>query len=382
MSAEEVVTESGAVVPQLRLTRDLVLRRSVAVYGPSGSGKTVVTKHILDLLRGYVDSCIVISPTECSNHSFQAYVPAPLIHYDMTAADPKNPNKRIAGVAGVERFLESIWKRQEFITSLYESVNLPSTLKLLFQRIDEKYQEQARKDLDRISAMETRMKNQVRKKFRAEPDTMMPSLQKVKKRFEEIRTKLFKKYIRKDFLKLWNNPRLSEIERRALHYVDIKPGLVLIFDDCASDLSLIVNKPIFKKLFYQNRHNHITVISTYQDDTDLKPNLRKNAFLSIFCTQVVASTFFNRTGGGGYPKDVKEQVRDCAPAIFAREYRTLAYLRDDPQRQVFYHFTAPAPLERPFCSPAVQELCETMKAPAGDLDKNNPYYDAFDLPSI
>lgn len=377
----DIPTESGRAIPALRLTKRSIVNRTFALYGPSKSGKTVITKYLLDQLRSEVNMGIVISPTEPVNQSYVNYFPQPLIHYSFSAPDPKNPRKRLSGAKGAEAFLQQIWDRQEMVGGIYARANKPEVLKALFDRVSPDLQADAQPALQKIQQVRVRGEAQLRKKYRGNAGEL-------KVRIKELCDNLVKKtgivhkhFIRMDFAKLWaRRSKLTEAEGWALNYLELNPRMVLILDDCAADIKPLFKKPEMRRLFYQNRHYNLTVIMCFQDDTDLDANLRKNAFISIFCSDVVCRSFFGRVSNQ-FPKETKREVEEITPLIYddagGHKYRKLAYIRDDPAGHNFYHFEAPASEEKMFGSPALLELCRELKSNASRLNEDNPFYRNF-----
>jgi hypothetical protein len=348
----ELVTESGRVVPALRLTKRDIMDRTFMLYGPSNSGKTMITKHLLDQLKGEVDQVVVVSPTEKSNQSYANYVPQPLIHYEFSAPDPKNPRKRLTGTKGAEVFLQTIWDRQQMLLDTYNRANDSAVLLSLYGRTGAELRAEAGPILEGIQALRAKSEKALQKKCQDKGE--------LTKRLDEA--------------------KFTTAEQWSLSYLDLKPGLVLVLDDCAADIKSIFKKPEMRRYFYQNRHYKVTVIMSFQDDTDLDANLRKNAFYSIFCTDVVCQSYFTRTANG-FAREVKKEVEEITPLIYdakgGHKYRKLVFVRDDPKGVKFYHFTAPQPKEQFFGSPAVLELCHAMKSPDSHLNSENPFYRNF-----
>jgi hypothetical protein len=377
----DIPTESGRVIPSLRLTKRTIINRTFALYGPSNSGKTVITKHLLDQLRGEVDQIIVVSPTEPVNQSYANYVPQPLIHYGFSAPDPKNPRKRLTGSKGAEAFLQQIWDRQEMLGGIYARANKPDILRSLFDRVSPELQSEARPALDKIQQVRRKGEALLKKKYNARPGEFKTKLKELCDSLVKKTGVVYKHFIRADFARLWaRRQKLPEAEQWALNYLELNPGMVLILDDCAADIKPLFKKPEMRRYFYQNRHFNLTVIMCFQDDTDLDTNLRKNAFVSIFCSDVVCRSFFTRTSNM-FNKETKKEVEEMIPLVYAdsgeHEFRKIAYRRDDPTGRNYYHFTSPPCEERMFCSPAVLELCRELKSSESRLNEANPFFRNF-----
>lgn len=372
-----IFTDDGDEIRRLVLSAEMLVNRSIVAYGPSKSGKTVMIKHILDLLRGTVAQGFLVSPTEPANQSYQDYFPAPLIHYEMRGADPKNPKKLLEGKAGALQFLNSLWKRQEMQVQVYKQANEISILRKLQRRLPAKVRTEIAKVL---APMHKKMDStivKIKKRYASQPGEIVEKTRCATDTFEEAERRLIKNYVRQNLSALWQEP-LTAPERNSIVYIDYNPHTVLILDDCGADLKPLMGTALFKNMFYRNRHIYLTVIFAFQDDTDLTANLRKNAFVSIFCDMTSAQTHFEQTGNR-YSKDVKKKVQRMLPVIFAHRYRKLAYIRDDPRKQNFYHLTARPPDGRMFPSPAILEYCKEVERKGAMADTNNPYFRRFQV---
>jgi len=377
----DLVTDTGRTIPALRIRKRDVINRTIALYGPSGSGKTHIVKHLLDLIRGDVEQIVVVSPTEMANRSFTNYVPSPLIHYGFTAPDPKNPRKRISGPKAAEIFLQSIWDRQLMLVNTFLQANDIKTLRLLLGRVAADLRAEAAPILANVQALKAQYEKALHKKYPAGSGDLITKLDELKDIIEAKEGHIIKDFVRRDLSLIWaRRQELSESERRALTYLDLKPELVLVLDDCAADLKPLFKKPEMRRYFYQNRHYRVTTIICFQDDTDLDTNLRKNVFCSIFCTEVVCRSFFARQSNG-FNKEDRKEVDEIIPQVYdvqgGHRYRKIVYRRDDPSGAHYYHFTSPSPKEQMFCAPSVAELCRAMKAPDASVDTDNPFYRNF-----
>jgi hypothetical protein len=364
-------TESGEVVPALRGRPEQFLCRSTVIYGGSGSGKTVMIKHIMKELRRHVDQAIVVCPTEESNHSYRGIVHPLYIHSRMWRPNPDNPKKRDA-VEGRIRFLENIWDRQEMQASVYKRANQPRVLESLYKRLSRATRREGDHYIKACERLQRRAIETFRRRYQDEPERYADKWQQVKDMYDGFVSKIYKRYIVSHSRELWAQ-QLNEEERHALSYVQLNPHLLVIFDDCASDIGAIKNKEVVKKFFYQNRHVYLTVLGSFQDDSDIGPNLRKNAHISIFADPTVATTFFER---GGFSKQEKSRIHEAVRAVYGPEgsHRKLIYIREDPTRQKLYHFRAARAGLFRFGSEYYNELAERLYKGDNNIDQSNPYY--------
>ena len=375
-SVGRLVTGAGHQVPRLNVTPAMFIDRTIAIYGPSGTGKTVITKHIMQVVQGHIEQVIVVAPSEPSNRSYAGFVDPPFIHYRMFLADPANP-KKDDGARGALRFLEAIWKRQEMMAAIYTRANNPDVLAALYGKLPREARQRGLAIVEQLNEKRVRVAECVRKQHAAEPSRCEDKLKDVNAKFKKMLVLVYKKFIGPGYEALWARDDITEDERYSLAYLTFNPRLLLIFDDCAAQLKPFFTKDIFRMLFYQNRHSFITVILSCQDDTDLPANLRKNAFISFFTEPVVCSSNFERASNK-FSKPARAYVADIAPDVF-RGNRKMAYIREDDQRQHFYHFECPYPKPFRFGSEALHELTENVQSTGVSMDSTNPFFSSFKL---
>jgi hypothetical protein len=377
-SEGNLLLESGAKIARLTITPKMLIDHTIVIFGPSGTGKTVITKHIMKQLNGPIEQAIIIAPSEPSNQSYKGIVDPPLIHYRLYLPDPANP-KKDDGKKGALRFLNAVWDRQEMMASYYTRANDLKTLAQLFTRLPEHVRKEG---LERIKSMNARREAVTRlltKKYSNVEDAGVcaEKIKEINQKFQKMLVLVYKKYIYSMHAELLGRADLTEDERCCIVYINMNPRLLLVFDDCAAQLKPFFNSEVFRKLFYQNRHSFITVVVCCQDDTDLPANLRKNARLTFFTTDVIARSNFERTANQ-FPKETKLLVNEMVKPVF-QGHRKLVYIREDPARRHFYHILLPIPEPFRFGSSASHELCEAVQNSGMSMDKENPYYSSFKL---
>jgi hypothetical protein len=368
-----LTTKSGKKIPELAIQPSLFLDKTAVLYGPTKTGKTVITKTIMGVTSGHIEQVLVVAPTEPSNRSYEGFVDKSLVHYRMYLADPED--KRDTEQKAALRFLERIYKRQEMMASIYTRANDLNILAHLYGRLSHKERKAGNEYIASLARKRKRVIGGVKRQFAQDGGKCQEKIKEVTEKFEKMLGLLYKKFLTPHVDRLWTVKDLSEAEKWTLQYLHFNPRLLLIFDDCAAQLKPFFRREIFRKLFYQNRHSYISVVICCQDDTDLPPELRKNAFISIFTEEIVCSSNFQR-GANRFPKSTKDYVSDIMGDVFVG-HRKLAYIRDDPKRQHFYHLTCPYPKRKMFGSDALLELCDNVRAKGITMDKSNPFFDKF-----
>lgn len=365
----------GQKIPELNLHAKEYIDKTIVIYGPTKTGKTVIVKNIMKIVSNYIDQILVIAPTEPSNRSYEGYVDPALIHYKLYNTNDNGKNGKDDWKQHAFLFLESIWKRQEMMASIYTNTNKIENLKKIFKYVVPHIKDEANCHIDNINKKLKTAIHQINKKYTNE-GIRTEKIKEIVNKFDEILVQIYKKYIYIDYKNIWEC-NLTEEERSTLQYIFFNPRLLLIFDDCAAQLKPFFSKEIFRKLFYQNRHSFVTLIICCQDDTDLPANLRKNAFISFYTEPVVCLSNFERSSNK-YSKQIREHVNDLIPIIF-KGHRKLAYIREDDKNINFYHVTYEYPKPFKFGSKALQELCNLVQTTEPVMDKDNPYYNIFKI---
>ena len=134
---------------------------------------------------------------------------------------------------------------------------------------------------------------------------------------------------------------LTEEELCCVNYLDFKPHVLLIFDDCASIFKKWVKEStVIKEMFYNGRHYYITIIITAQDDKEIVSELRKNAIINIFTTHQSAQANFTRSANA-YPKHERERADLCIKKIFKQDsqkknFKKLVYVQNNDDDPFYY----------------------------------------------
>jgi len=383
MAAKASGENGGGGIPELSLHPALLVDRSIAIYGPSGTGKTVCTKAIMRALDGHIEQVLIVAPTEPTNRSYDGFVDPTLIHYSLCLArdegargEPKK--KQLTEKQKALNFLEEIWARQEMMASIYKRANKLKTLASLYERLPRQARHAGNAYVSGLQRKRERALAEIDKKWGKEPATREEKRHEAKEKFEKLLILIYKKFLTDHVAELWGRKDISEDERYSLAYLHFNPRLLLIFDDCAAQLKTLLATEIWRKLFYQNRHSYITLVLCCQDDTDLNTNLRKNAFISIFCSEIVCTSYFERTANK-FPKRTRDYVSGASSKIFARKRQKIAYMREDAKGCHFYAFNPPTVKKQVFGSGALSELCSQVRASGTAMDQTNPYFSKFKL---
>jgi hypothetical protein len=341
-------------VPELTLTHKHCLDRTTIILGETGTGKSSVIVDILHQLQPHADQIIVISPTDRQNHTYdRGIVPLPCIHYAIRA-----------------ELLEDIWERQSALVAAYTKARRESVVESLFRRIPNN--ELARKVISQIDA---RLREYANGGGDGGSDAVSPAkLEEMRADCQRLRMTIWCEYIAKNESVL-QKMSLTIDEKYTLRYINLNPRLVLIFDDCTEQINKYKKNPVIQKLFYQGRHSYISMILASHTDKSLDPELKKNAFITVFTGEATALAYFNRPSNDLDKESYARAVAACR-AVYTplAPHQKLVWLRAEKR---FCRFTATLwPVFR-FGNAVLWDYCDRIKSDGSTLAAGNKFIGDF-----
>jgi hypothetical protein len=344
----------SAPLPELEFDKKLFLDRSIILYGASDTGKSTVIVDILYHLRKDIDQIFVYSRNEESNSTYEGIVPKAAIKHHFKAQD-----------------LEELWARQDALAFAYNKANHIEILESVFNKLE----------ISGVSEIIHRAQQErsiafrgVREQFAGNPQKTKEAEAKLEKTYNEFFVALYKTHINRNRHRA-KRADLNEDEMFAVKYMDFNPRLLLVIDDCGSDLAALKKHPLINDLFTMGRHKYITFLITIHDDKLLPSELRKNAFVSVFTTRQCATALFSRSSNH-YDKALKIRAERACEAAFVEgegpaKFQKLIYIR---KGDMFFRFTAKTRGAFTFGSQAFQDYMRLIEADGLTIDKNNKYY--------
>lgn len=316
--------------------------KSTLLFGESGSGKSSIIKDILFYLRGHIHQIIVFSPTDRQNKTYsRGLVPLPCIHYNIS------PD-----------VLNNIWERQMALSQLYTKVNNLSTLESLYKKSCELPGVDLSlyvKGVDNIKKILSDYKQEINKS-NMDHNQILSNLNIKEQECNNLLMSIYKKCIEMNRNKLTD---LTTDEKYTLRYLNINPKIVVLFDDCTDILKQLSNDHTLHKMFNQGRWMHMTTIFACHTDKALPPELKKNAFLTIFTGPKCASSYFTRTSNSFEKEDIKK-AQEVIKQVFVEsaKYQKLVWTRESC---TYYKYTATMRNEFSFCAGIVVDYCDKIK---------------------
>ncbi len=346
-----VSLRNGKHIPVFQMSYKPFIDRLTMLYGKSGTGKTSCMKEIVYTLREKIPVAIVVSGSERSNHTYEEFIKKAMIHDDFThEVEGKN-------------LIELIYEWQEMRASRYHQANNIKKLAILYNKSPSKetstYIDSIEKKYKTLCS-NTTPTSAMNKELEGERDSLL--------------NRIYKNHINK-YMKKYRNMELTPEETVILDFLNINPRLLLIVDDCASDLRKLSKLQAFQDIFHKGRHRFITGIISAQDDVNMDADLRKSATINIYTTANVASVNITRPNSG-FDKYTKSFISTALPDIYVG-HQKLLYMADQPEGKNFYAYTAKIPDPFMFGEIELNEMCSKVEKSEISLNKNNVFYKMF-----
>lgn len=342
---------------------DIFLHKSIILYGSSGSGKTMMIKHILYLLSKKIAQVVVISPTNKVNKDYDNIIPKVFIH-DSVSDD----------------LFKNIYQKQEASRNVYDKTSNLNNLYNLFKKCATKT------ELEEYQLREKVFK-QTDKKIDEKVKHISDKIRQkdiLKREHEKGMIKFFKHTIRKYQKVLTSknsNIDLTETDKIVIKYLYYNPNVLLLFDDTAASFKNWGKKTGVTELFFNGRHFYVTTIMSFQNDTTLPPDLRSNAFISIFTTKQCALNFIANKKNC-ISKNDQKKFEKLIDKIFQqsanyKNHQKMIYFRQNPIETQIQYMIADIHNDFRFGSEAIWELSNEIKKNEDELDDSNEFYGVF-----
>jgi hypothetical protein len=298
------------------------LGKTTIIYGSTRSGKSTIIDEIMFLCKEYITSIFVICNSTVTISASTYYQKV-----------PNNCIKNDVSIEWLEKFLEI----QKGRTALYDTANGMKTLKSVFDKLPLS----SDKDLERrINEFTNKSKISIENNTKIDSNQKKLNIQELDKEKENHLRKLYKSAIRKNRCIIEKDHVLTDDESICIKFLDFNPNMMLIIDDCAANIKKwIKSSTVIKELMYNGSHYHFTQVITAQDDKEIDSEIRKNALISIFTTDIASNANFTRTSNN-YSKHMKAQAALCTKRVFKQignesKFKKLVYIQHDENPFLF-----------------------------------------------
>lgn len=303
------LNEKCPSLPFFEIEMEHFLNKTTVIYGAPKSGKSTIIEAILYEMKNYIPNIIVISPTDSATAKYSRRVPMGCIHKNIT-----------------ENLLINIIKRQETRMKIYKIVNDINNLNKLFNKVGNSLKE--------VNLIKYINKHRLGSIYRIENSKMEYPVQleekrKVKESADDYLREAYKMAIRRYN---WSDIKLTKFEKLIIHYLDHNPFMILIMDDVSSQIKNKKIKDLLLTSFTTVRHLGLTVLIALHNDSNILPELRNNAFVSIFTDEENANIFFDRKSGG-ISKEKRDTAKNIADVLFRSDktrtnFKKLVYTKE------------------------------------------------------
>lgn len=293
--------------------------KSTLIFGGSGTGKTKIIEEILFLIRDHIPNYLVLTDIN-SRKFYTSKLPSRCVQNDLT-----------------KEKISQIWSRQSNLTECCNIANDINNIKKLYERIATRSTEARITLFTNIQAAE---------KARIEKSdfnyaTKRDFIARIEDMYMQNLKVFYKNAIQENIAQL-RSITLTGIERITLEYLNVNPKLCIILDDVTDKFEKWMGyfkrsevNP-FESIFFQGRHNNITIIFAAHDDKVIPTELRKSARLTIFTSSQALITAINRKGNA-FSKNEQKLAEQIALEIFGddskpggeKKFQKLCYVKDE-----------------------------------------------------
>jgi len=185
----------------------------------------------------------------------------------------------------------------------------------------------------------------------------------IEKVSEKLRL-IYKTTIRKNLSILENmKDKLNDREKLCMKYINFNPSMCLILDDVTSELPEWCKDKAVLEMFYQGRWFWMTFFCTVHADTKVPPEIRSNAFNSIFTSSEIAMQFFTNTKNS-FPLAEKKKVQVICNELFKvaengmKNNKKFIYSREDEISK--FRYCLASKVKPRLGSTALWKLCDEI----------------------
>lgn len=361
---KDIQTTAG-IVYAMEKTPSFYVNASTIIYGPSNSGKTKIIDEIMFLCKDLIPNFLVIC-NQNSQKNYNGKVPALCIKNDLTKEN-----------------LINIWERQAELKGCCNTADKLTVLRKVYDRC---------RSISTDSRLHTFEKeyNQHVAKIKNDSSLNIESqqnqLNKLKEFYEDGVRKMYKQQISSNLSVLYSMfNELTLEERVCLTFYDTNPKLMLVFDDVTEMFKKWMG--YFKKeanpfhsIFFQGRHNDISIVIAAHDNKFILPELRKNARNAFFTHMAPLNVSLRDS-----PAQERKQIQTMAMAVFdveneektgIKKFQKYCYIREDTRP----HRYTVATLYGDFTVGCKQlwDLSKKLENKKHDLSKNRFVNDLMD----
>ena len=359
-----IIYSGGTPIPRIDDKELYFLNRLTILYGPSGSGKSSIILHILNTLREHVPIGIVCCPTAAMNADYDNIFPNQCIYDDLT-----------------KPLLQRIFQRQSNVMTMYNLVRDPDNIRPLYEKIADG---DSKSKINKLDSIYRKGCRDIKSGY--SDDEVDSNIDELTGKYNKKLVKIMRSCIITNMKRL-QSCTLTEIQRSILQNFQINPSIILLIDDCAASIKDWKDLTETKQLFFQGRHFKVSTILTMQNDSIIPPPLRMNAHISIFTTEKIVNTFYNKASSGASTED-RKKISKIASDIFAPSedrsrpnYKKLVVLGAIIKTEHKIQYIIGNPKKKRFGSQALWDVCNQVQREVASNVSSNSFSKMFALKS-
>jgi hypothetical protein len=363
---KDLLLEDGSTLAWLPKDYRYYLNKTTLLFGRTQSGKSTIIDEIMYLCKDHIPMIYVICQSSITPESSPYYgkIPTNCIKSGITT-----------------EWIEELMENQKGRAAIYDTANNIKNLKSVFNRVvgqdailkEHTILTETKKCIEKIQRND--------KISFSDKKSKITELNKIK---NSHLTKLYKDIIRKHLIELEAMTGLSEQEMCCVKYLDFRPELAIIYDDCASMFKQWCKESsTIEETFYNGRHYYITQIISSQDDKIIASELRKNSLITIFTTAQAAIANFERASNS-YPKHEKKKAAICIKSVFNTNknsnevnFKKLIYMQTNTTNSPFAYTIADLYDEFRMGCDAIWKIDEKINEKVGNNLMNNSFFSKY-----
>lgn len=357
-----VIHVDNEIIPKIDDNENFFLNRLTMLYGTSGSGKSSLLMHILNTLKSYIPNVIVACESSNTNDDYKGVIPDQCVHTDVT-----------------KKLIQQIFQRQKNIIAMYDLVRDIQHIKPIYELVHDNVTDKKLQELRQL--YNTGVKEC---KQNYDLSQLSNKLEDLEAKYNAKCIKFMRNAIKKKLNRLASMP-LTEVQRSMILHFNINPNLLFIIDDCAASIKEWKDLEETKKLFFQGRHYRITTLITFQNESIIPPFLRTNAHISIFTTEEITNTFYDKKSSGA-TKEFAKKIGRIASVIFKSSndkdkpnYKKLVVLGAIIKTNHRIQYMVGTPSKRRFGSKALWAFCDEIKRTSSNIRSSSAFTKMFEI---
>ncbi len=297
-------SDNNYPIPHSAIYAGTFFNKLAVCYGASNCGKTTIMQQIAYTMRKIIFKFYIISPSEPSNENYTGMTAQSAIIVDISKES-------------MQSFFDSFFETQTEEMAIYKRAFKYDILESLFRMIETPEQRKRIDDDHNMIKKLTKHKNNLRFKNLKPEDEIALEIIDWEITYRNIRLrKRYSRYLTAK-MDILQKAKLKNKQKYTMEHLYCYPFSLVYVDDALAEMAGYITKSSdwFVRLFTRVRHVGGSVVIAAHDDTNVLPPLRRNVFVSIYCSAEIVNT--NAQRGGNWTKQQIKSLPEYADKIFS-----------------------------------------------------------------